>query len=270
MIWYNNYDLNITYVEGCFAMATLAILILTKNEEDNISDVVRNAFKCADEVVVIDSGSSDNTVGIARNEGAKVCYRKWDDDFAAQRNFGLLQTSTDWVLYLDADERLNSKLIEAVNKEIQLNDTTKQYVIQRKSVAFGTEFNYGVLQPDYVRRMFPRTKVKWVNKVHEHPQCSLTVEHLDGHIIHYTYKDWQHWEIKLCQYTTIWANDAFVQGRRVSRSGIFIHSLGGFVKMFFLRVGFMDGWMGLYMCFNHFFYTMLKYLKLYELQRKGE
>jgi glycosyltransferase involved in cell wall biosynthesis len=250
-------------------MATLATIILTKNEEYNIAEVVKNAFQCADEVVVIDSGSSDNTTKIAGEQGAKICYREWDNDFAAQRNFGLLQTSTDWVLYLDADERLDQNLIKSIKKEVLLNDMTRQFIIQRKSIAFGTVFNHGVLYPDYVKRMFPRRAVKWVNKVHEHPQCCLKSEKLDGHIIHYTYKDWQHWETKLCQYTTIWANDALQKGKRISMSGIFFHSLGGFIKMFFLRLGFLDGWMGMYMCFNHFFYTMLKYLKLYELQRKN-
>ena len=251
-------------------MPTLAVLILTKNEEANISQVVRNAFECANQVVVIDSGSSDNTIKLAEEQGAKVCYREWDNDFAAQRNFGLLQTENDWVLYLDADERLDSKLIKSIKKVLLLDDRTKQYIMQRKSVAFGTEFNHGVLYPDYVKRMFPRTAVKWVHKVHEHPQCSLTPENLEGHIIHYTYKDWQHWESKLCQYTTIWANDAFQQGKEISLPGIFLHSFGGFAKMFFLRAGFMDGWMGVYMCFNHFFYTMLKYLKLHELQREND
>ena len=90
---------------------------------------------------------------------------------------------------------------------------------------------------------------------------------MPGHFEHYTYKNWQHWEGKLCQYTTIWAEDAYRRGKKTSLSNIFFHSLGGFFKMFIMRVGFLDGWMGVYMCFNHFFYTMLKYLKLYELQR---
>lgn len=93
---------------------------------------------------------------------------------------------------------------------------------------------------------------------------------MPGHIEHYTYKNWYHWEGKLCQYTTIWAEEAFKRGKHTSLSGIFLHSLGGFFKMFIVRAGFLDGWMGTYMCFNHFFYTMLKYLKLYELQRKSD
>ncbi len=249
-------------------MSSLAILILTKNEEDNVVAVVENAKKCTDEVLIIDSGSTDKTVELAKEHGAKVCFRAWTDDFAAQRNFALEQTDADWVLYLDADERLNDELIAAVQKVLMEGSEDHQFSMERKSVAFGTKFNHGVLKPDHVARMFPRTSVKWVHKVHEHPECDYPLQELPGHIEHYTYKNWHHWEGKLCQYTTLWAEEAYKRGKRISRSGIFLHSLGGFFKMFVSRAGFLDGWMGTYMCFNHFFYTMLKYLKLYELQNQ--
>lgn len=249
-------------------MGSLTVLILTKNEIGNIRAVVQNALKCTDDVLVIDSGSTDGTVAAANEAGARTCFRAWDDDFSAQRNFALTQTKADWVLYLDADERLNSELIQSIKNAIT-SGAQKQYSFQRKSVAFGTKFSHGVLYPDYVPRLFPRMSVSWVNKVHEHPECKLDQVVLPGHIEHYTYRDWKQWEGKLCQYTTIWAEDAHKRGKKISLSGIFFHSLGGFFKMFFLRAGFLDGWMGIYMCFNHFFYTMLKYLKLHEMNRKS-
>lgn len=248
-------------------MSSLAILILTRNEEENIISVVENAKKCTDEVIIIDSGSTDRTVDLAKEHGAKVSFRAWTDDFSAQRNFALEQTNADWVLYLDADERIDVKMTEAIRSILQEETEPCQYLMKRKSVAFGTKFNHGVLKPDYVARMFPRTSVHWIHKVHERPQYALPMKQMPGHLEHYTYKNWQHWEGKLCQYTTIWAEDAYRRGKKTSLSNIFFHSLGGFFKMFILRAGFLDGWMGVYVCFNHFFYTMLKYLKLYELQR---
>ena len=184
-------------------MSSLAILILTCNEEDNIVSVVKNAKKCTDEVVVIDSGSTDRTVELAKEYGAKVAFRAWTNDFSAQRNFALEQTDADWVLYLDADERLNDEVIAEVKKIISGKGRDQQYSFERKSVAFGTKFSHGVLKPDHVLRMFPRDQVKWVNKVHEHPECGLSIKALPGHIEHYTYKNWHHWESKFCQYTTI-------------------------------------------------------------------
>lgn len=169
-------------------MSSLAILILTCNEEDNIVSVVENAKKCTNEVVVIDSGSTDRTVELAKEHGAKVAFRAWTNDFSAQRNFALEQTDADWVLYLDADERLNDEVVAEVKKIVSGEGMDHQYSFERKSVAFGTKFNHGVLKPDHVLRMFPGNQVKWVNKVHEHSECGLPVKALPGHIEHYTYK----------------------------------------------------------------------------------
>ena len=90
-------------------MSYLSVIILTKNEKKNIETTIRNAWRCADEVLVVDSGSTDKTVELAEKNGARVVFRAWNNDFAAQRNFALTQTKADWVLYLDADERLNEE-----------------------------------------------------------------------------------------------------------------------------------------------------------------
>lgn len=248
-------------------MSTLAVLILTKNEEKNIVEVVNNAQKCADEVLIIDSGSTDATVQLATDKGAKVVYRAWDNDFAAQRNFGLTQTNAEWVLYLDADERLNAELLLAV-KQVVLSKGIQQYAFVRKSVAFGQKFAYGVLKPDKVARLFPRESVSWINKVHERPVCDLPLAILPGHIEHYTYESWAQWAEKFNQYTTIWANNAYLQGKRTSLPLAYAHATFGFVQMAILKLGILDGWLGLALCCNHFSYTLLKYLKLYERQQK--
>lgn len=246
----------------------LTVVILTKNEENNIVDVVQNAKQVANDVLVIDSGSTDKTVTLAEANGARVVYRTWDNDFAAQRNFAFANTSTEWILYLDADERLNDRLVEAIKKVIQANEQ-KQFSIKRKSVAFGQEFNYGVLKPDFVPRLFKTKDVLWINKVHEKPVCDDKLEVLDGYIKHYTYTGWQQWLHKFDQYTTIWAADAYAKGKRVSLIKAFGHAFFGFVQMAILKKGILDGGMGLVMSCNHFFYTLMKYLKLIELQRKG-
>jgi len=247
---------------------TLAIAILTKNEEFNIIDVIENARQCTDEILIIDSGSTDKTVELAKNCGAKVFYRAWTNDFAAQRNFALDKTTADFILYIDADERLTSKAVAHIKKILAQDNLNFQYKIQRKTTAFGQTFNYGVLYPDYVLRMFPREKVQWSGKVHEHPNCPCKIETLQGYLEHYTYRSWNQWEQKMQLYSTIWAEDAFRSGKRTSRAGAFLHASSGFFKMFFLKAGFLDGWYGFYTCANHFFYTIMKYLKLLELQKK--
>ena len=102
-------------------MPLLSVIILTKNEENNIEATVKNALLCADEVLVVDSGSTDRTVELAKKSGARVVYRAWDNDFSAQRNFALSQTEAEWVLYLDADEHLNHELVTAIKRVMSEN-----------------------------------------------------------------------------------------------------------------------------------------------------
>ncbi len=247
---------------------TLAIIILTKNEESNIVDVIKNARQCTDEILIIDSGSTDKTVELAEKNGAKVFYRAWDNDFAAQRNFALDKTSADFIFYIDADERLTPKTVEHIKKILAQDNFNFQYKVQRKTTIFGVTFNHGVLQPDFVLRMFPREKVQWIGKVHERPDCHCEIKTLQGYLEHYTYSSWTAWQKKSQLYSTIWAEAAFKNGKRTSKAGAFLHASAGFFKMFFLKAGFLDGWYGFYTCANHFFNTQMKYLKLLELQNK--
>ena len=247
----------------------VTVVILTKNEELNIVDVLSNVKRITCNILVVDSGSIDDTVTLAEANGAKVVYRDWDNDFSAQRNFALEHVDTEWILYLDADERLNEQLCEAIKKVITKNEN-RQYSIKRKSVAFGKEFNYGVLKPDFVPRLFKTSHVQWVNKVHEKPLCEDKLEVLEGFIKHYTYTNWEQWLKKFDQYTSIWAQDAYARGKKVTLYGAFGHAFFGFLQMAFLKKGILDGGMGLAMSCNHFFYTLMKYLKLIELQRKGD
>lgn len=249
---------------------TLTIVILTKNEEQNITSVINNSKQVTDNVLIVDSGSTDRTVELAKKSGAKVVYRAWDNDFSAQRIFALKHVQTPWVLYLDADERLEHSLcksiVEALNKGV-----LKQYGIVRRIHAFGFEYKYGIFKPDEVLRMFPTKAVSWENKVHERPVCSLPKGKLSGFIEHYTYSSWQQWWDKAGKYTTIWAEDSFAKGKRTSLWACFGHSLYGLFRAYVIQLGFLDGWSGFYSSIQHFTYTMIKYLKLYELQNsKGK
>lgn len=251
-------------------MNTLTAAILTKNEEKNITDAVANAFCVADDVLVIDSGSTDRTVELAKKAGARVVFRAWDDDFSAQRNFALKNIDAEWIFYLDADERIDEKLCESIKKIISSNNEPKQYSVMRKIHAFGFKYRYGIFKPDEVLRLFPKNSVRWENKVHEHPVCSLPKEKLAGFIEHYTYSCWQQWWEKAGHYTTIWAEDNFQKGKRASLSGAFGHAFYGFLRAYVIQLGFLDGWGGFYTSVLHFFYTAMKYLKLNELQQKNK
>ena len=120
----------------------LTVVILTKNEEKDIVDAIKNAQKLTDKVLIVDSGSTDKTVALAEANNARVVYRDWDNDFAAQRNFALEHIDTDWILYLDADERMNDELIENIAK-IVASGKEAMYRLERRNSAFGRDFKYG-------------------------------------------------------------------------------------------------------------------------------
>lgn len=250
-------------------MSEVTVVILTKNEEKNIVSVIKNALLLTKNILVVDSGSTDKTVELAEVNGARVIYRAWDNDFSAQRNFALKHIDTEWVLYLDADERLDAKLCQSIKTALN-SEKLKQYSIMRKIHAFGFEYKHGIFKPDEVLRIFPMKMVYWENKVHERPICNLQKEKLQGFIEHYTYDSWQQWWDKAGKYTTIWAEDNFAKGKRTSLGACLGHSVYGFVRAYIIQLGFIDGWSGLYSSLQHFIYTIMKYLKLYEIQENGE
>lgn len=243
-------------------MDNVTIAILTKNEECNIVDVIENSKKLTNNILIIDSGSTDKTVELAEKHGAKVVYRAWDNDFSAQRNFALEHIKTDWVLYLDADERMNDELIKAIKKALADNKQAMYRFIRRNS-AFGKDFKYGVLGPDSVVRMFPKDKAKWQDKVHERPVGYLPIVTLDGYLKHYTYKDFDQYIAKMNQYSTIGAKNNFEKGKKASVVKDFIfRPLFAFIKMYVLKRGFLEGWLGFVLCLNYANYTLNKYVKL--------
>ncbi len=246
-------------------MDLVTVAILTKNEEHHMVEVVRNAKKLTDSVLVIDCGSTDKTVELAENEGAKVVFRAWDNDFSAQRNFALKHISTKYVLYLDADERMDDELIENIKQNIS-NNTLAKYTFVEEAYAFGYHFKHGMYGPTRKLRLFPTKHVKWENKVHEHPVCNLPQKKLDGTVHHYTYIDYKHWFDKMNLYTTIWANDKYEKGKRINSLSPLLHAFFAFFRSYVLQLGFIDGWAGLYSSIQYGIYTLLKYLKLLELQ----
>lgn len=240
----------------------VTLVILTKNEEKNIVDVIENAHKVTEKILIVDSGSSDKTVELAEANGAQVIYRVWDNDFSAQRNFALEHVDTKWVLYLDADERINDELAISIKNELKAPRQAMYRFIRRNS-AFGRDFKYGVLGPDSVVRMFPKDLVKWQGKVHESPMGNLPVVTLRGFLKHYTYTDFEQYINKMNAYSTIGAQNNKVKNKKVGIIKDFVmRPFFAFIKMYILKKGFMEGWLGFVLCLNYANYTLNKYVKL--------
>lgn len=240
-------------------MIDLTVVILTKNEEENITDVIKNVDQLTKNILIVDSGSEDKTVELAKAAGARVIYRVWDNDFSAQRNFALRYITTEWVLYLDADERLTEIIIAEIKKVINENKKAL-YKFERRTSAFGKDFKYGVLSPDYVKRMFPVKDAKWQGKVHEAVVTELPVIKLKGYIKHYTYKDFEQYISKMNAYSSIWAENSNKKPDFIK--DIVFRPIFAFIKMYVIQLGFLEGWLGFVLAANYSLYTLNKYAKL--------
>ncbi len=248
-------------------MPRLAVIILTKNEETNIEDAMKSAA-FADEILIIDSGSTDRTRDLVEQNGAKfVSHPMNEDGFAGQRNYALTQTDAEWVFYLDADERITTEAAEEIKKVVYQNEHMG-YKIKRLNVVFGQIMKYGEHGPDWCARLFPRMQVKWTGVVHESPTANLPIAALRYPLYHYTYTDWHRYFEKFNQYTDLMAQRMWENGKRASFTDILLHPTFAFVRFYFLRLGLLDGKQGLIFALNHYFYTMIKYVKLYYKQRE--
>lgn len=249
-------------------MATLAVVILTKNEEKNIKDCIASA-SFADDILVVDSGSQDNTEKLAKEAGARFIYHPMGDDgFAGQRNFALEQINTDWVFYLDADERITDVAAEGIQNVVKQN-IPAAYNIKRYQIVFGQMMKYGGHGPDYSLRLYPTKNVHWQGVVHEHADIGdLQVHLLPGILEHYTYTEWNAYYIKFNLYTNMMAEKMHQDGKRASFKDIILHPAFAFIRFYFLQQGFREGKLGFIFAVNHVFYTMVKYLKLMYMDKE--
>jgi glycosyltransferase involved in cell wall biosynthesis len=243
---------------------TLDIVILTKNEARNIMPCLAS-FRGLGQALVIDDGSTDETVALARGAGAVVHGRAMDD-FSGQRNYALAVSTADWVFFLDADERFTPGLAEAVARHVREGGGSAGRAL-RRNFAFGRRFRFGHLAPDWVPRLFPRGAVEWAGRVHETPVTDLPLATLSGFLEHHTYRSWEHFLTKMERYARIWAAEAAGKGRGCGVSTALAKGLANFAKTAILKLGFLDGPVGVAVSAVSAYYTLSKYLILSGLGR---
>lgn len=238
----------------------LTVIILTRNEKKNIEACIETT-RFADEIIVVDSGSEDNTVELAEKAGAKVFPHSFEG-FAAQRNFGLKQVTTDWVMYLDADERITKEAASQIQKAIDENEQF-YYDIKRINFIFGQKQEHGAHRPDYPKRLFPTDSVTWEGVVHESPTVNLPKKRISAALEHHTYSNWEMYFEKFNQYTTLMADKMKQEGKKARLSDMTIRPLFAFFRSYIIWQGFKDGLLGFIMSVIHAQYTFTKYIKLY-------
>ncbi|MDP8299900.1 MAG: glycosyltransferase family 2 protein [Candidatus Tantalella remota] len=243
----------------------ISIAIIALNEEKNLPGCI-DAVSWADEVVVVDGGSVDATTDIAGDKGANIFERKFDD-FEKQKNYALSKAKEDWVLFLDADERVTPALAEEV-KTAALEGQYDGYYIPRKNIIFGQEMCFGGHQGDRHLRFFKKAKTSFQGPIHERAVVDGRVGFLEEALIHYSTGTMGEYMKKFKLYTDLEAEYLYEGKSPVRVADIIVKPPGRFFKQYILQKGFLDGFKGLTFYGLSSAYLFVKYLKYWKLENK--
>ena len=244
---------------------TISVIIIAKNEALNIEDCVKSAA-FADEILVMDSGSTDNTVQLAKDNGAIVVETDWPG-YGPQQNKAIDKCKGDWIFSLDADERITPELA----KEILETITFSQFVIfdvPRKSLFLTTFMSHSGWWPDRTRRLFKKGRARFTtHEIHANLNSTYTAGHLKSHMIHYSYRQLDDVLEKMNRYSSGSARDLKVHGKRGSLRKAIFHGLWAFIRTYFIKLGFLDGSEGFMVAVFNAECSYYKYLKLSYLSK---
>lgn len=245
-------------------MTTLTIIIAAKNEARNISECIQSA-SFADEILVLDSGSTDGTQELAIAAGAKVVSTDWPG-YGPQQSRGIGMATSQWVLSLDADERISAELKIQVLQAIQ-SERADGFRLPRLSSLCGTFIHHGGWRPDYTLRLVKREKAGFTHHfLHAQMTVDGTKADLSESLIHFSYRDLDDVLEKLNRYASGNAKDLDSKGVKGSLSKAIAHGVWAFLRTYILRAGFLDGRYGFILAIYNAESTYYKYLKLLALQ----
>jgi (heptosyl)LPS beta-1,4-glucosyltransferase len=245
----------------------LSVYLITLNEEANIERALASA-SWADEVILVDSGSTDRTVQIAREHGAKV-YSEPFVSFVVQKNSALDRCHGEWALNLDADEEVTPELRTSIETVINnVGEKHGTYVVCRKTWYFGRWIRHCGWYPEYRCRLSKRGQARWVgDTVHEHLESTGSCGRLSGDLLHRPYRDLGTHLKRIDRYSSLFAEREINKGHRSSMFSIMFHPPWKFFRMYILKGGFLDCTPGLIASLMGAWYTFMKYARLYERAR---
>ena len=245
----------------------LSVTIITKNEAGNIRDCLETVA-WANEIIIVDSGSEDSTVAICKEYTDKVFIHKDWQGFGVQKNLALQYATQDWVLSLDADERITSALRIEIENAIK-NAIYSAFSIPRQAYFLGKAMKHGGWWPDYVVRLFRRnTGVFSEDIVHERVLVNGRVMKLSTPLLHYSYTDLHQLMEKMNNYSSAGASKAYQQGKNSSLLKAIAKAKWTFFRAYFLRLGILDGQAGFIAAFSKAEETYYRYLKLSYLNKE--
>lgn len=244
-------------------------IVITKNEERMIEDCLKSILWC-DEIILVDTGNTDRTNSIAKKFRARIVKYRGNGSFADWRNYGVKNAKEDWILYIDADERITPKLQDEVLLKTK-NDNYNAYAIPRINFIFNKEFKHSGQYPDYQKRLFKKSEfIKWSGDVHEEPSFNGKLGHLKSPMMHYKNMTLGEMVSKTNKWSEIEAKlmyDAKHPKMTVTRFA------SAMAREFWLRMivqlAFLDGVEGIIYAIYQVFSKFTSYAKLYEMQAKS-
>lgn len=246
--------------------STLAVALIVKNEQKHLSSCLDTVKDWVDEIVILDSGSTDKTETIAYQYQAKFYRNEQWQGFGKQRQLAQQYVTSDYVLWLDADERVTPELKESILSAISSSNENRLYLVNRLSEVFGKKIRHSGWYPDFVIRLY-KTKDTTYNDALVHEKVIIPtgfkLEHLKGDLHHYTYQNLHHYLVKSASYANAWAEQREKQGKRTSLFSATIHAIFCFIKMYFLKIGFLDGKQGFLLAVLSAHSTFIKYADLW-------
>lgn len=242
----------------------ISVVIIAKNEADNIGDCIRSAKLISNDIIVIDTGSIDQTIMLAKQEAAKVFKCSWEG-YGSSKNYGAAQAKNNWIFSLDADERITPDLARSI-REINFGKTNRVYKCKRENFFHLKKIRFGAAGNDKVVRLYHKTCIQWdQTTVHEKLAGNYTTRKIKGSLIHYSIPNLKDYRQKAIDYASLSAHKYFEQNRKAGFTKRFIAPLFNFFKSYFLQLGFLEGSVGFYLAQLTAYYTWLKYHHLHQL-----
>jgi glycosyltransferase involved in cell wall biosynthesis len=242
----------------------IAVVVVTRNEEERLRACLESVVAWTDEIVVVDAESDDKTVSIAREFTDRVVVRPWPG-YAVQKNAAADMATAPWVLSLDADERVSPELAAEIAQILGADGPADAYAVPRRNIFWGRWVRHGGLYPDWQVRLFRRGRGRFVARaVHESLTVDGRVERLHGHLEHRSYRDVGDFLARADRYATLAASEAVSEGRRARVSDLILRPLGRFIGMYIVRGGFLDGWRGFLLASLYAYYVLIRSAKIWE------
>jgi len=229
------------------------------------------SVKWCDKIVVVDSGSTDKTLEVCREYECNIYQRQWPG-YVAQKRFALEQCDTEWVLNLDADEEISPELIQEITAVLADDQgDVNGYLLSRVVFFLGKWWRKGCWYPEYRLRLCRRIHTTWGGTdPHEKALVNGATKRLEGELRHYTYEDFTHQVRTLNSYSSQAARSMYESAKRPHRSKMFINPLARFLKCYFIKKGYREGFAGLLVSALEAYYVFLKYVKLWEMYERDE